>query len=407
MKIIPRKLLKLNLLLAILVFCLPVLLYIYLLFPRTTILDLWFFSYEIQHFKNAEYLIYFLFGKFYVIVILSIWFLTISNWWRCLILPTIIYFVFQLNQIIVQELEVEQNINFVGCGLGVCYSILLHLVYRRSKIFKVTFIQLLTYDILKLLKTNFKEKRIFDIKSRLFTDKAAKTTSIYEKNSLIEEVRKLEMHLLYNNKLPLFKHGNKSNGKAGYFIAVLLVLAPCMLYIYNFIPDDLDGILRLGTFHYNTGFTHVKLFGYYFYTKLFYIVLLATWFYTTNNIMKWGIFINLIVVVFQMFTILDNSNTKLDEHELLTSLPIMIPVILTFILLNQIIKYKSKNDVLNEDIEEEVQEVLTQLTVLGNNEHGLIKELLLLRNDKNTLDKEDYFSQLKALESKLQNSLVN
>ncbi|WP_405265957.1 hypothetical protein [Cellulophaga sp. Ld12] len=264
----------------------------------------------------------------------------------------------------------------------------------------------MTYNIVQLLKTTFKEKEIVEAKSSLFADKSAKTTSIYEKNSLIEEVRKLESYLTYTNR-PLFKKKDKIGGKADYVVVATLLLAPGLLCIYNFMPDNLDGVLHIGTYQYDSGFSNLKLFGYHLFTKLFYIVLLATWFYTTNNIMKWGIFINLIVVVFQMFTILDNSNTKLDEHELLTSLPIMIPVILTFILLNQIIKYKSKNDVLNEDIEEEVQEVLTQLTVLGNNEHGLIKELLLLRNDKNTLDKEDYFSQLKALESKLQNSLVN
>ncbi len=406
MKIIPKKLLKLNLLLAIIVFCLPFLLYLYLLFPRTTALDFCFYSYEIQNFKNAEYLTYFIFGNLYVIVFLSIWFLSISDWWRFLIFPSIIYTIFQLNQIIVQEFEIEQNIYGVGYFLGICYSLVLHLIYRRSKIFKVTYIKLLTYNIVQLLKTTFQEKEIVEAKSSLFTDNSSKTTTKHGKSKLLHQIKKLESHLTYTNR-PLFKKKDKIGGRADYVVVATLILAPGLLCIYNFMPDNLNGVLHIGTYQYDSGFSNLKLFGYHLFTKLFYIVLLATYFYTTHNIIKWGIFMNLTVIIFQLCTILDGSKTNLDEQELFTSLPIMLPVLLSFILLNRIVVYGSKSQDLNADIEKEIQNVISELNVIESANNLFFQRLLKLRDCIAIMSKEEYISALNSLQHDLQYNLGN
>jgi hypothetical protein len=407
LKILHKKLLKLNLFLAFIIFCLPAFLYFYLLFSKTTIINFCLFSYEVQNFKNAQYLIYFLSGNFYIILFLSVWFLTISDWWRYFLLPTIVFVIFQLYPIIEDVIGVQQNYAFVGLGIGVLYSVLLHLVHRKSKIYMADSIHMITFDIIKLLSNYSNEKRIVNLKQKFIANQGFEIPKDSERNNLNIKVKALESYLMQNGRFIYMPLKKRFNFKIEYLIGVMLLIAPFFLKVYTLIPLEFDGVLNIKSFTYDTKFSSLRLFFYYFNIKFLHIYLLSIWFFTTRTLLKYGILFNLVIAVVQIVQVLNNKVSRIDENELWTALPIMIPILITFILLHKIIKYKSKNEILNEEIEQEIQQVITELNSLDNNKNKIVQELILLRNKKNNLSKEDYFSQLKALKSKLQNTLVN
>ncbi|ADV51417.1 hypothetical protein Celal_4175 [Cellulophaga algicola DSM 14237] len=394
-------------LLAVIVFCLPLILYAYLLIPENQYLDLYIFQYKVEAFKNARFFLFFLFQKVYIILFITIWFLTIADWWRYFLLPSIVLVILQLYSILEIEYGLQENYVAVGIGMGVFYSILLHLVHGKSKIYFANTIHMITFDIIKLLFNYSNEKKIVNLKQKLIEEQDFNNTVSIERNDLNFKVKTLESYLAYNGSFIYLHLIKRFNSKIEYLIAALLIMAPIILKIYKLIPDDLDSVIRFGSIVYDTQFLTLNLFLYYFSIKFFHIYLLSIWFFTTKTILKYGILFNLIIAIFQMVQVLDNTTTKLDENELFAVLPIMIPILITFLLLHKTIKYKSKNEILNEEIEQEIQQVLTELNTLENNENKLIQELILLRNNKNILDKEDYFRRLKALKSKLQNSLVD
>lgn len=116
---------------------------------------------------------------------------------------------------------------------------------------------------------------------------------------------------------------------------------------------------------------------------------------------------NLTVIVFQLCTILDGSKTNLDEQELFISLPIMLPVLLSFILLNRIMVYRSKSQDLNADIEREIQNVISELNAIESANGLFFQRLLKLRDCKAIMSKEEYISALNSLQHDLQHNLVS
>ncbi|SDE83167.1 hypothetical protein [Cellulophaga baltica] len=407
MKIIPKKLLKLNLLLAIIVFCLPFIMYAYLLIPEIKVVNFLFFSYELQNFENAHLFIFFLFGKFYIILFLSIWFLTIIDWWRYFIFPAIVLVSLQAYATLESVLGVDKNHVSIGVGIGVLYVIILQLLHRTLKIYRANTIHLLTFDIIKLISSYSSEKKLIILKQKLIDDQNSKNARENQNNRLNHKIKTLQSYLAHNGKL-VYKYFAKSlDIKMEYLIVFLLLLAPFILKSYIFIPKIEDSVLRIGSFQYDTHFNSLYIFFYFFSIKFFHIFMLSIWFFTTKTILKYGIFFNIIIAIFQMFQVLNNKTSKLDENELWTALPIMIPILLTFLLLHRLIKYKNRNEVLNEEIEQEIQQVISELNSLDTLENKLVQELQLLRENKHALVKKDYLEQLKIIKAKLQTSNFN
>ncbi|WP_148307537.1 hypothetical protein [Cellulophaga baltica] len=321
-----------------------------------------------------------------------------------MILPNIIYFWYQIVVAVSNEFAISSIIYELSILLGIFYCLFLYFLKGRIKLSSLQNISPQSFDIIKILNHSIKEKSVFSNMS-VFKKQENIERSIGIKN-LHERIKHLETLLSNTIKAPFFQGVIKVNKKSNFIIGTILLVAPFLLFLYKWIPSN-SKTIDLYMFSYETNFPNAKIFMYFFMNKLYNLVLLSVWFFTTKGILKYGIFFNIIMVVFQITQGLNNTESKVDESELITALPIMIPILLTFLLLHRIIKYKSKNDILNEEIEEEIQEVITQLNAVENKENELIKALLLLRGKKNILDKEDYFSQLKALKSKLQNTLVN
>ncbi|ADV51415.1 hypothetical protein Celal_4173 [Cellulophaga algicola DSM 14237] len=135
-------------------------------------------------------------------------------------------------------------------------------------------------------------------------------------------------------------------------------------------------------------------------------MLLSVWFFTTKSILKYGIFFNIIIAVFQMAQALDNTESKVDESELITALPIMIPILITFLLLHRIIKYKSKNDILNEEIEQEIQKALTAINAMEENENSIVAELISLRENQSKLSKAAYQQELLRIKGAIERKIA-
>ncbi|WP_158979188.1 hypothetical protein [Cellulophaga sp. L1A9] len=341
--------------------------------------------------------------KLYVLVFISIWFITISDWWKYSLVPIIMSLAYLISDMFFRE-SGYTHIYFFGIMLGLIYVLFLSFLSRKYQFNAIEKVRFLVFDISKLLFLGLQEKKIYIEKKDNFNSEKFESISNMHQNSLNFKIKNLQSFLRYKNKSVLNLKERKESFNLG--LVIIILLSPFLFFMHYLAPVD-TSIIHIGSFQYETKYLALRIFFYFFNTKLFNLIVLSVWFFTTRNILKYGIFFNVIIAVFQFVTVLDNTESRADESELITALPIMIPILLTFLLLHRVIKYKSKNDILNEEIEKEIQEVITQLNAVENKENELIKALLLLRGKKNILDKEDYFSQLKALKSKLQNSLVN
>ncbi|WP_282142990.1 hypothetical protein [Cellulophaga baltica] len=349
--------------------------------------------------------IFFLFGKFYIIAFLSIWFLTILDWWRYFLFPSIILVSLQAYSVFESVLGANENYVSVGVGIGIVYVIVLHFLHRTSKIYRANTIHMMTFDIIKLISTYTNEKSLVNSKQKIIAEHEREILLKNQNDWFINKIKILQFHLTRNHKFVFKLLIIKNNYKIDYIIATLLIIAPILLKIYVFLPEAGDSVLRIGSFSYDTHFNSAFVFLYYFSIKFFHFFLLSIWFFTTKSIFKYGIFFNLILAVFQLVSILDNTSS-IDETELWTALPIMIPILLTFLLLHRIIKYKSKNEILNEEIEQEIQEVLTAINALEEHEDTLVAELISLRENQSDFSKAAYQKELLRIKAAIERKIA-
>ncbi|AIY14768.1 hypothetical protein [Cellulophaga baltica] len=404
MNIIPRKHLELNLIIAIAVFCLPFLLYAYLLFPEVKVLNFWIFRWETIGYNKISILMYQFFLQFYVLCFLSVWFLSIKATWRYVILLNIIYFWYRTVLGVSIEFSIRSNIHEISILVGVIYCLFLYFLNGKIKLFSIQNISPESYDIIRILTQSIKEKNIFSNKQNFKKNKNTDGNSKY--TSLIKRIKHLEILLDNSNKIPFFHGSVKLRKKNDLFIWVMLLITPFLLILFNFFPSD-SKTIDIYIIHYKTNFPSSRIFAYYFLNKVYNLLLLSVWFFTTKNILKYGIFFNIIIAVFQMAQALDNTESKVDEGELITALPIMIPILLTFLLLHRVIKYKSKNDILNEEIEEEIQKVLTTINAMEQDENNLVAELISLRENQAKLSKATYQEELLRIKGAIERKIAS
>ncbi|WP_405265959.1 hypothetical protein [Cellulophaga sp. Ld12] len=403
MKVPQRRHLKLNLIWAILVFCLPLLLYVYLLFPEVKVFNVWNFTWETIEYINISNLMYYIFVPVYVLCYLSIWFLAITDNWCYMILPNIIYFWYQIVVAVSNEFAISSIIYELSILLGIFYCLFLYFFKGRIKLSSLQNISPQSFDIIKILNHSIKEKSVFSNMS-VFKKQENIERSIGIKN-LHERIKHLETLLSNTIKAPFFQGVIVVNKKSNFIIGTILLVAPFLLFLYKWIPSN-SKTIDLYIFSYETNFPNAKIFMYFFMNKLYNLILLSVWFFTTKGILKYGIFFNIIMVVFQITQGLNNTESKVDESELITALPIMIPILLTFLLLHRIIKYKSKNDILNEEIEEEIRKVLTAINTMEEDENSLVAELISLRENQSNLSKAAYQQELLRIKAAIERKIA-
>ncbi|QXP54380.1 hypothetical protein H0I25_09770 [Cellulophaga sp. HaHa_2_95] len=286
--------------------------------------------------------------------------------------------------------------------LGFAYILFLVYLSRKYQLNAIEKVNVLVFDISKLLLLSFNEKRIFKEKSDIFNSENLNNNSGTSIGRLNLRIKYLQSFLEYKNKFVLSLIEHKES--RGLVITIILLFSPSLFFIHYLMPSN-TSIINIGEINIDTEATSLKVFFYFFNNKLFNFILLSIWFFTTRNILKHGIFFNLILTVFQFVTILIDTN-KIDENELLTALPIMIPILLTFLLLHKIIKYKSKNEILNGEIEQEIQEVLTAINTLEEHENNLVAELISLRENQSNLSKAAYQQELLRIKAAIERKIA-
>ena len=123
------------------------------------------------------------------------------------------------------------------------------------------------------------------------------------------------------------KNKKKASLFVGSFIALLILLTPYLLFVNKSIPDDITTIETLfGTIkggYYQT----VYLYAYWFFSKFVPLFLLLIWFLTCKHWWVHVILIPITLYLFQLITVINDSEQYVDEVEFIYTVPIAVLVI--------------------------------------------------------------------------------
>lgn len=129
------------------------------------------------------------------------------------------------------------------------------------------------------------------------------------------------------------KHKKRYSLLVGSIIILLIIFSPYLLFFYKSIPAEQEnletffGIIKGGRYG------NVQTLVYYFFTKFVPLLLLFIWFVTNKNWWVHAIIIPISVYLFQLISIINDSEEFMDEVEFIYVVPItaIVMVILYFI----------------------------------------------------------------------------
>ncbi|RIV45867.1 hypothetical protein FQ017_04575 [Flagellimonas pelagia] len=164
-------------------------------------------------------------------------------------------------------------------------------------------------------------------------------------------------------------------------IALFIAISPIMFYSYKYLPQDATTLTILGITVNENNFGDVSTAIYFYLSKVVPLLLLVIWFVTSKNWWYHAILIPISMYSFQLFTVLNYSNSeRIDENEILYVIAVtmvVVPVVY-FIRLKLVDKHVHGIDLDAMD---------TELQILKEKEE-LRKEREKLEERQNTLSKK-------------------
>ena len=129
------------------------------------------------------------------------------------------------------------------------------------------------------------------------------------------------------------KSNKKTSLWTGSIILLIIIITPYLLYIHQSIPDSIEnyetifGVIKGG--HY----IRVQTYIYFLLSKFVPLLLLTIWFLTNKHWWVHAIIIPISVYLFQLFSVINDSEKYADEVDFIYTVPIavIVVVILYFI----------------------------------------------------------------------------
>tara|TARA_R110000868_G_scaffold4211_13_gene26627 strand:- start:32733 stop:33950 length:1218 start_codon:yes stop_codon:yes gene_type:complete len=391
-----------DVIITVLVLFLTAFMYAYLLFPNKPELETSFFSIKSNFQGSVQILMYQFFAKIYLILLVSLMFLTTNNWWKYFLIPLLFIGHYQITGVLVGEGFGQVNSYFIAIFFFLINLVFLFISTKQLVIFQSNFYNIIDLDILReLISLKHNEAKNKNIVQNLGSKNKS---TIENSNNLRGELRDLQVMINDQNKsIPdkLFDH--KSSMRHNCFITLFLIAIPFMIFSFKLVPDEAESII-FGLYEGTETPTKIKFFVWFVGFKMSILVLLTIWFVTTKQIWRYAILINIAVVAFQILEIFRDTR-YLDEKEILYALPIILPLLLLIYFLARWVKYKSKAEILNEIISDRINQIIEILHHLNAEKNELIMELQELKSNQHTMPEKMYFEKLNKLKIAVQREM--
>ena len=184
-------------------------------------------------------------------------------------------------------------------------------------------------------------------------------------------------------------------------IILIIVALPFLFYIYRLAPDA--AIWETNWFRIDAGeFGGVYFLLWLINKKSLLVLFLIIWFVTCKHWWRYVILVPLIIELFKLHSLYNDSLSSIDEIEFLQSLPFTIPVILFLILLSNRLGFFTRYSYLKNDLNQEIDELLDELNILGKRDIITLKEEFEnLKNEKSLLSLKEYNDKLLKLRKRI------
>ncbi len=282
------------------------------------------------------------------ILLFSIWFLTIKDWWR--------YFIFCPLLPFASTIQVPftlENDSFTQHAVSFSLVILVLLIIDNKHYFQFT-------SYIQLNQNIFGSAKIRGLyyNTRYFLKISE---SSQKPDGGIDRIRKLEyIKELLNSSINDSDYKQKlSVGKTS-IIILLLIIFSSLAWLHVFIPKEQGKLNLLFLSISNNGFPDLSTFVWYITTKFCVIITLCIWIITSRNWWRYAILSPIIFYIYQLWEAFQIGSTALNENEYLKGLPLITILVGILFYLAETIKYQTRISEMYQKICNEIEILLDQ-----------------------------------------------
>lgn len=363
-------------------------------------IEIFGWSYSIRSYTSFQVWVYYLLLSFSFTGLTIIWMLTSDKFWGVVTL----FIVLNNFRYFMQHLLIEFNFGFLDYPyfwyLFVLVSgFLLWFIYSSTR-YRNNSLQM----TIKMGQANFLEaiKR-----SRWYnTFFQSKIASEKDDSTEIDFKESLKQLDLWKKRLDLSENDQEQFFRRVTFIDVvfaLVALSSLLLpELYRFVPEGQRSFQILG-YTYDVGvYQNLQTFSWFLGLKLSYFLPLNIWYFTSPHWWKHVLLIPLTVAVTQLISALDVHENLVDETELFSTWPIVVPLMIGIVWISSRIR-KYLEMIKSIDVAEvKIQTSIKGLAIKQHPKRELRMEYEELLKNKSKIPREKYLSELQRIQKRMQ-----
>ncbi|HMB62961.1 MAG TPA: hypothetical protein VKN36_07805 [Eudoraea sp.] len=163
-------------------------------------------------------------------------------------------------------------------------------------------------------------------------------------------------------------------------IGFILLFIPVLYFSFELIPDHYTVVKIWGITIDSNGFVDVPTFFWYFTNVLCLAIPLCIWFLTERNWWRFAIFSPIILSAYQIWEVLYINSKAVDESEYMKSIPFILVILLTLLILSYITRFKYQIVDIYEEISQEIEELLRWSDLTGKKLQDKKSKLSILKD---------------------------
>jgi hypothetical protein len=358
-------------------------LYIHLFFSKTENYFT-FFNYKLQHYYfSNDLFVWVLLSCVTPITLLSIWFFTSIHLWRNYILFPLFIFIYEFcaRFINIDNLTtlLENMVFKFLLSLIVLGGLILIDKFRLTKQLKRNYLLL---DLEPDLVLNGNSKKLYyklsEWTSNLESIKGALSKEQYLKK-LYQTRHVLDEESSFINLQP---NGGRNKRRIFELISSIILASIPILYILSRLIPEGPKSFSYGWFYiHDHGFKDLHIFFWYIFYKIFALLPLMIWFISSKNWWRYAIMVPITLFTYQIWEMFKDDSNVVDQFELVKAAPAILFIIGLILFLSFQIQYRHKLHDIYEDILNEINLILEELSQVNSNLNNKRKEFDLIKAD--------------------------
>lgn len=376
---------RFDVLIALLVFALPFLAYIHLLFSDNNS-GFAFFNREYMHvFASNRTFIWYFFRNLIPLILLSVWFLSTSKLYKFLLLPMIIMYIKSLfNYFYEGPTNLSGFIPSEGLGIiiweiiGICSCVLIILLCDFY-VFKNYRNQVLQISLKSIVNNNI--QKTTEIYKRQ-VEKIRDNRNIYSNTSYLHRIMNIKLLLEVWMKKNMLLNENKfrkhKRRLPDSLVVFGLLLTISLWYSHYLVPDDLMyleyGFIEIGS----NGFDNVRTYIWYLSRKIVVILPMLIWYFHCTNWWRFAILSPVVIYSYQFWEATQDVQ-YLDAAGNIRTIPVIVLLVILLLFVSKIIKYRVDLLELHDTMVKEIDTIIDNGELIANKSFGFnllrIKEL--------------------------------